>query len=106
MNISLPLLLSSVGVLLINIPFGYWRSNVEKYSLQWVLAIHIPVPFIIIFRIMSQIGFHWSTYVFFVAAFFLGQMSGSKLQDWINNYSKCPHSSCLIMDVYRCLNHR
>lgn len=106
MNISLTVFLSSLGVLLLNIPFGYWRSNVEKYSLQWVLAIHIPVPFIFIFRIMSHVGFHWSTYVFFVTTFFLGQLSGSKVHDSINNYSKCPHSSCLVMDVYRCLNKR
>lgn len=63
-------------VFLLNIPFGYWRANVRKFSLQWALAIHIPVPVIIVLRIFSDIGFAWVTYVFLVAAFFAGQKLG------------------------------
>jgi hypothetical protein len=29
----------------VNLPFGYWRANVKKFSLHWILAIHIPVVF-------------------------------------------------------------
>lgn len=63
-------------VFLLNIPFGYWRANVRKFSLQWALAIHIPVPVIIVLRIFSDIGFAWVTYVFLVSAFFAGQKHG------------------------------
>ena len=63
-------------VFLFNIPFGYWRANVRKFSLQWVIAIHIPVPFIIVLRIFSNIGFAWFTYIFLVGAFFSGQKLG------------------------------
>ncbi len=41
------LIIVSIIVFSINIPFGYWRANVKKFSLQWILAVHIPVPFII-----------------------------------------------------------
>lgn len=66
-------------VFILNIPFGYWRANVKKFSTQWALAIHIPIPFIIIARIYSKIGFAWYTYVFLVSAFFGGQKLGAYL---------------------------
>ena len=96
------LLLISLLVLVFNIPFGYWRSNVKAYSLQWFLAIHIPVPFIIALRLVSEIGFAWYTYVFLVTAFFLGQKTGSVVMKWIHR--ACQHaSSCLVMDLMRCI---
>ncbi|PKL81983.1 MAG: hypothetical protein CVV24_12465 [Ignavibacteriae bacterium HGW-Ignavibacteriae-3] len=68
------------AVVLINIPFGYWRANVKKFSLQWFLSVHIPVPFIIFLRIIGHIGFAFYTYIFLVAAFFTGQQLGSYLR--------------------------
>ena len=53
------LIIISILVLLFNIPFGYWRANVKGFSVQWFLAIHIPVPFIIAVRIFLDIGFSW-----------------------------------------------
>ena len=64
-------------VALINIPFGYWRAAVRKFSLQWFLSVHIPVPFIILLRIISHIGFAFYTYLFLVGAFFTGQRLGA-----------------------------
>ena len=64
-------------VLLFNIPFGYWRARVKKFSLQWFLAVHLPVPFIIVLRIYSGIGFAVYTYIFLVGAFFGGQQTGA-----------------------------
>ena len=94
------LLLISLIVLVINIPFGYWRANVRTFSLQWFLAIHIPVPFIIGLRLVSDIGFGWFTYVFLVAAFFLGQKTGSFIFKSIGHvYHEV--SSCLVMDMVR-----
>ena len=97
----LELFLISLLVLIVNIPFGYWRSNVKTFSLQWFLAIHIPVPFIIALRIVSEIGFAWYTYVFFVIAYFLGQQTGSLLIKKINRSHHI--SSCLVMDLLRCI---
>ena len=98
------LLLISLLVFAFNIPFGYWRSNVKAYSLQWFLAIHIPVPFIIAFRLVSEIGFAWFTYVFLVTAFFMGQKTGSVVMKMIHR--ACQHaSSCLVMDLMRCFRY-
>lgn len=94
------LIIASIVILIINIPFGYWRANVKKFSLQWFLAVHIPVPIIIALRIFVSIGFAWYTYVFFVGAFFLGQGFGSYLLKYKKNKGKST-SSCLIMDLAR-----
>ena len=91
----------SLLVFFFNIPFGYWRVNVKKFSLQWALAVHIPVPFIIALRLTTSIGFAWYTYVFMVGAFFFGQRLGGKLHPFIKK--KCKQgTSCLFMDLMRC----
>ena len=95
------LIIVALLVFILNIPFGYWRANVKRYSAQWFLAIHIPVPFIVALRILSEIGFAWYTYVFLVGAFFLGQKLGSVLMNWIHKRCK-QESSCIVMDLYRC----
>ena len=66
-------------VFILNIPFGYWRANVKRFSSQWFLAIHLPVPFIIALRILSGIGFAWYTYLFLVGAFKLELVLDIKL---------------------------
>ena len=96
------LILVALLVFILNIPFGYWRANVRRYSAQWFLAIHIPVPFIIAMRLLAGIGFAWYTYVFLVGAFFLGQKLGSVLMNWIHKRCK-QESSCIVMDLYRCV---
>lgn len=65
-------------VILINIPFGYWRAKVKKFSFQWFVAVHLPVPLIILLRIYSHMGFYWTTYPLMVGAYFAGQFSGGK----------------------------
>ena len=72
----------------------------RKFSLQWALAIHIPVPIIIVLRIYSGLGFAWYTYVFMVAAFFLGQKLGGNLSVKFKEQNK-KVSSCLIIDLFR-----
>lgn len=95
------LIIISILVFILNIPFGYWRANVKRFSTQWFLAIHIPVPFIVALRILSGVGFGWYTYVFLVGGFFLGQKFGSMLLKWV--HSRCQQeSSCLVMDLIRC----
>ena len=71
------LIIIAAIILVINLPFGYWRGGQRKYSLKWIIAIHIPVPIIILIRIYSEVGFAWYTYPIFVAAFFAGQMVGA-----------------------------
>ena len=70
----------TTAVVLVNIPFGYWRASVKKFSLQWFLAIHIPVPIVILLRIYGGIGFAFYTYIFLVSAFFGGQQAGAVMK--------------------------
>jgi len=95
------LILVAIFVFLLNLPFGYWRANVKKYSFQWVLAIHIPVPFIIAARIFSDIGFELYTYLILVGAFFLGQFIGRLFYIRRKKTGQSPLTSCLVMDLVR-----
>ncbi|MCZ7399795.1 MAG: hypothetical protein O8C62_09010 [Candidatus Methanoperedens sp.] len=65
-------------VFLINLPFGYWRCSVTKFSKQWMMAVHIPVPVIFLLRIFS--GFGWTVIPLLMISDFLGQFAGGKLR--------------------------
>jgi hypothetical protein len=95
------ILLLTVFTFIINIPFGYWRANVKKYSLQFFLAIHFPVALIILFRLLSGTGFKPTTLFFTVPAFFLGQFLGSKIYLFRKINGAEPLTSCLVMDIIR-----
>jgi hypothetical protein len=88
-------------VFMLNLPFGYWRINVKKFSLQWFLAIHLPIPFIILFRLFSETGFDLLSFPFTITAFFLGQIVGAGIFNFRRNNGARPLSSCLVMDVAR-----
>jgi len=95
------LILISIIVLILNIPFGYWRANVKRFSLQWFLAIHLPVPVIILLRLISGTGFEINSFVVLVAAFFLGQFAGLQIFKKMSLISAAPLTSCIVMDIYR-----
>jgi hypothetical protein len=84
---------------LFNIPFGYWRSSEKTFSLNWFLSIHIPIPFIVLLRHYSGIGFELYTYPFMIISFILGQFIGK----FIFNFMKSENyltSKCICKDVY------
>lgn len=74
------LFLAALSTLIVNLPFGYWRSRVPKMSWQWLLAIHLPVPIVILFRYLFGLGFELITYPLMVLAFFLGQLLGGMIK--------------------------
>jgi hypothetical protein len=94
------LILVASAVYLLNIPFGYWRENTKKFSLQWALSIHLPIPIIIILRIYSGIGFEFITYPILVGAFIMGQLTGSRLYKCRAKREHLTISGCLLMDLY------
>lgn len=69
-----------LGVFALNLPFGYWRAGVRKFSRSWFLAVHSPVPLVIVLRILAGIGWHLTTMPFLFAAFFGGQFVGGRLR--------------------------
>jgi hypothetical protein len=67
-------------VFLLNLPFGYWRTGVRRFSAPWILAIHSPVPAVAALRLGLGIGWAWPTFPPLVGAFFLGQICGGGLK--------------------------
>jgi hypothetical protein len=70
------LVVISAVVLLLNLPFGYWRAGARKFSLRWFLAVHVPVPLVIGLRLVSGIGWQMVTFPVVIGAFFGGQFLG------------------------------
>jgi hypothetical protein len=65
-------------IFVLNLPFGYWRAGVRKFSPAWFAAVHAPVPLAIGMRYLAGMGFRLATLPVYVAAFFLGQMAGGR----------------------------
>lgn len=63
---------------IINLPFGYWRGGVKKFSWQWFVAIHLPVVFLYFMRTYMNVERTWITLPIMVLFFFSGQLVGKK----------------------------
>lgn len=74
------LALAAAAIVAVNLPFGYWRAGLRKFSAGWFVAIHAPVPLVIALRWMVGLPFRWETLPLFVAAFFTGQWLGARLR--------------------------
>ena len=72
----------ALAVLVINIPFGYWRDCSRRFSWAWILAIHLPVPIVIALRLVAHLGWHWPTFPILIGSFFIGQFLGGRLHRW------------------------
>ncbi len=77
-------------VFLLNLPFGYWRENVKKFSLQWFLAVHVPVPFVIALRILGGLGFQFVTYPALVGAFSSDSFPEARCTEIAKNWNAFP----------------
>ncbi|MBA3070631.1 MAG: hypothetical protein FP829_00400, partial [Nitrospirae bacterium] len=40
---------------MLNMPFGYLRGKTKRFSLKWFLYVHLPIPFVLLARILSNI---------------------------------------------------
>ncbi len=76
------LLLVAVLIFLINTFFGYWRSSTRRFSVQWLMAIHIPVALAIVARLLLS-EWDWATVPIFVAAFIAGQYVGGIIKSYL-----------------------
>ena len=65
-------------VFLINLPFGYVRGNAQRFSRKWIMAIHIPVPFVFLMRLFS--GLNYTVIPLLVLSDIAGQIAGEKLR--------------------------
>ena len=67
----------AIIVFFLAFPFGFWRAQSRFKSRDWMLAIHIPVVFIIVLRIYNKlhynIGFSWQSLAYNIIAFMAAQ---------------------------------
>ncbi|ADU96308.1 hypothetical protein [Thermovibrio ammonificans] len=63
---------------LMNLPFGWLREGVRKFSPQWFLYVHLPIPFIIALRI--GLGVPWKFAPLLIVVAILGQAVGARLR--------------------------
>lgn len=59
-----------------NIPLGYLREGVPRFSLRWFIYIHLSIPFIIGLRIANDVS--WRAIPFTIALAVAGQLIGSR----------------------------
>jgi hypothetical protein len=74
------LILLAAAIVVLNVPFGYWRAGTRKLSLPWLLAVHLPVPAIIGLRVVLGIGFQIATVPITMSAYAIGQFFGGRLR--------------------------
>jgi hypothetical protein len=67
-----------LATIIVNLPFGYLRGGLQKLSVCWFLAIHAPVPLVILIRQFHGLELSWSLAPFLLGSFFIGQFLGRK----------------------------
>ncbi len=73
------LLYTCLATFFVCLPFGYLRGGFRKLSFWWFVAIHAPVPLIILIRKFFDIQLSWGLAPFLFGSFFLGQFIGRKI---------------------------
>ncbi len=77
---SVKLGLAAALIVVVNLPFGYWRAGVRKLSLPWFLAVHLPVLLVVGIRLLLGIPFAWWVLPITVGSFALGQWLGARMR--------------------------
>ena len=78
MTMLTKILLVLAVTLVINLPFGYWRQGLRKFSLPWWLAIHLPIPLVIAFRF--GLGIPYATVPLVIGSAVAGQWIGGRFR--------------------------
>lgn len=67
--------LAIIVAFLVNLPLGRWRTQCQKFSLAWFLAVHLSIPLIVWLRFYYELGA--LLIPFTVASAVLGQKAGA-----------------------------
>ncbi|WP_027389089.1 hypothetical protein [Chrysiogenes arsenatis] len=86
---TLTILFIAIFAFLVNLPLGYIRPQFRKFSFQWLLVIHAPIPFVAALRIFY--GVEWLYIPLFLALSICGQIIGSRYR--LKNLLDKPHSN-------------
>ncbi len=74
MNILIGLIGIGIAAFILNFPFGMLRVKTRKYSLNWLLCIHLPVVPVVFLRMIT--GFNYKVIPFTLIFSVLGQLLG------------------------------
>ncbi len=77
------------AVVLVTLPFGFYRAYTRKLSLRWFLAIHVPVALVFLARFEAHLSYIFIplTCLAFAGAQILGGMIG---RWWIKRHPVTP----------------
>lgn len=78
-DLVLRVLYTCLATIIVNLPFGYFRGGFRKLSFWWFLAIHAPVPLVILIRKFHKLDLTWELAPFLLGAFFVGQLLGQRI---------------------------
>lgn len=67
-------------VVIVTLPFGFYRAYTRKLSLRWFLAIHIPVILVFLARFESHLSYAFIPVTF--VAFAASQILGARIGRW------------------------
>jgi len=67
-------------IVLVNLPFGYWRHGLRRFSPTWFVAIHAPVPLIVGLRVGMALPWRLETFPLLAASYFTGQFLGARIR--------------------------
>ncbi len=68
----------TVFAFVLNLPFGYLRGRTRKFSFLWFLYIHLPIPFVVIFRLLA--GLSVRIIPLLLVAAIAGQVIGARIE--------------------------
>jgi hypothetical protein len=92
-GVWLRLALVALGVLVLNLPFGFWRAGLRRFSSAWFVAVHAPVPLVVGLRLLAGVRFHPANLLVLATAFFTGQFCGGRLRTLRTRRGAGPHGT-------------
>ncbi|MDH3292546.1 MAG: hypothetical protein OEO20_10925 [Gemmatimonadota bacterium] len=72
----------AIAVAVVNVPFGYWRAGARRFSQSWFIAVHTPVPIVVVMRLVAGIAWRLANLPLLMGAFVSGQLLGGALRRW------------------------
>ncbi|CAI5464269.1 unnamed protein product [Closterium sp. Yama58-4] len=77
---ALPIRTLAIGTIgmMLNIPLGVWREHCEKFSPQWIIAVHASVPLVAVLRKAALMPKY--AMAFTIAASVIGQAIGARVE--------------------------
>jgi hypothetical protein len=80
MRVAVRLSAVLVAVVLVTLPFGFYRAYTRKMTLRWFLAIHVPVVLVFLARVEAHLSYAFIPFT--CLAFATSQILGARVGRW------------------------